>query len=55
MDATCFAISINDMILDRSCGDMKVGASCVKSLHNPKTIKYLLLCYDIVYCIQLTI
>ena len=39
MDATCFVVSTNDVILNRSSEDMEVGASYVKSLHKTRTIE----------------
>ena len=39
MDATCFVVSTNDMILNCSCRDMEVGVSYVKSLHKTETMK----------------
>ena len=33
MDAVHFVVNINNVILNRSCRDMKVGASYVKGLH----------------------
>ena len=48
MDATHSVVSTNDVILNRSCRDMKVGALYVKSLHKARTMKYSLLSYNIV-------
>ena len=39
MDATHFVISTNDVILNRSCRDMEVGALYVKSLCKTGTMK----------------
>ena len=37
MDAACFVISTNDVILNHSCRDMKVGVSYVMVLHKTET------------------
>ena len=55
MDADRFVDSTNDVILNRSSGDMEVGTSCVKSLHKTETKKWSLLSYNTVDCIKLTI
>ena len=55
MDAIRSVVSINDMILNRSCRDMRVEASYVKSLHKTGTMKYSLLSYNTVDYIKLTI
>ena len=39
MDAAHFVVSTNEVILNRSCRDMEVGASYVKSLHKTGTMK----------------
>ena len=39
MDAARFVVSTNDVIHNRSCGEMKVGASYLKSVHKTRTMK----------------
>ena len=39
MDAARSVVSINDVILNCSCGDMEVGASYVNGLHKTRTTK----------------
>ena len=39
MDAVCFIVSTNDVIMNCSCGDMKMKPSYVKSLHKTETMK----------------
>ena len=39
MDATHFVVSTDDVILNRSCRNIEVGASYVKSLHKTGTIE----------------
>ena len=39
MDATCFVVNTNDVILNHSCEDIKVRASYVKNLHKTGTMK----------------
>ena len=55
IDATRFIVSTNNVILNRSCSDMQMGASYVKSLHKIGTMKYSFLSYNIVDNIKLTI
>ena len=39
MNAVRFVVITNNLIVNSSCGDIKVGASYVKSLHKTKTMK----------------
>ena len=56
MDAVCFVVNTNDVIMNHSCRDMEVKVSSyVKSLHMTGTMKQSLLSYNTVDCIKLTI
>ena len=48
----CCVVSTNIVILNHSCGDIKVEASYVKSLHKTRTMKQ---SHYILNCIKLTI
>ena len=49
MDAAHFVLSTNDEILNRSCGDMRVGASYAMSLHKTGPRNKSLSLYNAVY------
>ena len=46
MDAIRFVVSTNDVIINRSYIDMKVGIAHAKSLHKTKQLNSHFLCYD---------
>ena len=55
VDAVCFVVSTNDVILNRSCRDMKVETSYVKSLHKIGLLNGNFLRYNTVGNLKLTI